>query len=51
MGYDSVIVTKHQGCAQCFPFPKRLSHTGLQIQRALGQLRAAEYAALLIVIQ
>lgn len=51
MGYDSIIVTKHQGCAQCFPFPKRLSHTGLQIQRALGQLRAAEYAALLIVIQ
>jgi len=50
-GYNSIIVTKHQGWAQCFPFPKGLSHTGLQIRRALSQLRTAEYAALLIVIQ
>lgn len=50
-GSNSITVTKHQGCAQCFPFPKGLSHTGLQIRRALNQLKTAEYATSLIVIQ
>lgn len=47
-GYSSMIVTKHQGGAQCFAFPKGLSHTQLQVRRALSQPQPAECAALLI---
>lgn len=39
-GYNSMVATK------CFAFPKGLSHTELQIRRALSQPQLAEWAAL-----
>lgn len=42
-----MIATKHQGGAQCFAFPKGLSHTGLQVRRDLSQPQLVECAALL----